>query len=145
MAATIFEIIGIIAIIVAVLVAVLVLPFLARFLKKFNKSGVERAHQVRVQVTESLDDVDSAQDQLDAFGAVTEGVKAGMVHAIDGASKVVSFLESRTFQVGLPMILWFLLLVIALPRGLRRPKGYTERRRVIPPPSWEATSEAPGE
>ena len=144
MAATIFEIIGVIAIIIAVLVAVLVLPFLSRFLKKFNKSGVQRAHQVRAQVTESLGDVDSAQVQLDAFSALADGVKAGMGQAIEGVSRFVTFLESRTFQVGLPALLWFLLLVIALPRGLRRSKTAIRPRRVIPPPSWEA-AEASGE
>jgi hypothetical protein len=139
LAATIFEIIGVVAIVVAVLVAVLVLPFLSRALKRFNKSGVERAHQVRTQVTSSLGGVEDAQVQIDSVAAVTEGVKAGMTAAIATADQAVTFLESRAFQVGLPAVLWFLLLVVALPRGLHRARPKKIPRRVIPPPSWEAT------
>ncbi len=140
MAATIFEIIGTIAIIVAVLVAVLVLPVLARLLKRFNRSGADRARGIRSQVTESIGDVDAAQEQLDAFAAVSAGVRVAMDHAIEGTGRVVGFLESRTFQVGLPLVLWFLLLLVAVPRGFRRPKTATKPRRVIPPPSREDAS-----
>jgi hypothetical protein len=138
MAATIFEIIGVIAIIVAVLVAILVLPFLSRALKRFNKSGAQRARDLREQVTSSMSDVDEAQKQLDAFTAVSEGLRTGMTQAIEVADGAVTFLESRAFQVGLPAALWFLLLAIALPRGLRGSRVKMVRRRVIPPPSWEA-------
>ena len=138
LAATIFEIIGVVAIVVAVLVAVLVLPFLSRALKRFNKSGVDRAHRVRAQVTSSLGGVGDAQVQIDSVAAVTEGVKAGMTAAIGVADQAVSFLESRAFQIGLPAVLWFLLLVVALPRGLHGSRPKKSPRKVIPPPSWEA-------
>lgn len=142
LAATIFEIIGVVAIVVAVLVAILVLPFLSRMLKSFNKSGVKRAQQVRSQVTESIQDMNQAQEQLDAFAEVSKGVRAGMDAAVERASRTVAFLESRTFQVGLPALMWFLLLVVALPRGLRRSNMMRKPRRSIPPPSWEAELDA---
>ena len=125
-------------IILGVFIGIFVLPFLARFLKKANKSMAGRARQVRDQVNTSLGGMKTAQDQIEAFSAVSASVKAGMDSAISAAGKAVSFLESRTFQIGLPAVLWFLLLVIALPRGLRRrtPKP----KRVIPPPSWEAAA-----
>lgn len=141
MAATIFEIIAVVAIVVAVLVAVLVLPLLARLLKSFNKSGVKRAREFRTQVTGSLKDVDSVQAQVDALAQVTRGVKAGMDGAVEVAGKAVSFLESRTFQLGLPAVLWFLLLAVAVPRGLRGLSAL-KPRRVIPPPSWEEPKES---
>lgn len=141
MAATIFEIIAVVAIVVAVLVAVLVLPLLAGLLKSFNKSGVKRAREFRTQVTGSLEDVDAVQAQLDALGQVTRGVKAGMDSAVEAAGKAVSFLESRTFQVGLPAVLWLLLLAVAVPRGIRGLSS-VKPRRVIPPPSWEESGES---
>jgi ABC-type multidrug transport system fused ATPase/permease subunit len=145
-AATIFRIIAVVVIILGVFIAVFVLPFLSRFLKRANKSMAERARQVRDQVNTSLGGMETAQVQLEAFSAMTGSVKAGMTTAIGAADKAVSLLESRAFQVGLPAVLWFLLLAIALPRGLRRHKPKRAPRRVIPPPSWEAAAiEAEGE
>jgi len=126
-----------------VLVAILVLPFLSRALKRFNKSGAQRARDLREQVTSSMNDVDEAQQQLDAFSAMSAGVKTGMEKAVEAADGAVMFLGSRIFQVGLPAVLWFLLLVIALPRGLRGTRYLARpRRERIPPPSWEAEPSA---
>jgi hypothetical protein len=138
--ATIFRIIAVVVIILGVFIAIFVLPFLARFLKRTNKSMAESARHVRDQVNTSLGGMETAQVQLDAFAAATGSVKAGMTAAIGAADKAVSFLESRAFQIGLPAVLWFLLLAIALPRGLRHHKPKREPRKVIPPPSWEAAA-----
>lgn len=140
MAVTIFRIIAVVVIILGVFIGIFVLPFLARFLKKANKSMAGRARQVRDQVNTSLGGMETAQNQIEAFSAVSASVKAGMDSAISAAGKAVSFLESRTFQIGLPAVLWFLLLVIALPRGLRRRTPKPKPKRVIPPPSWEAAA-----
>ena len=146
MAAKVFEIIAVAAIILFGLVLIVALRFLAKFLKRHNKSMISRAGEVRRQFDSSIVGIDSAQGQIEAMAAMTGAVRAGMDSAIAVADSAVSFLESRTFQVGLPALLWFLLLVIALPRGLRShwPR-IMKIREPIPPPSWEAAARAAGE
>jgi len=140
LAVTVFRIIAIVVIILGVFIAIFVLPFLARFLKRVNKSMAGRARDLRDQVNTGLGGIESAQVQIEAVAAVTGQVKAGMNAAIGAADQAVTFLESRAFQIGLPAILWFLLLVIALPRGLRRHRQKPAPKRVVLPPSWEAAA-----
>jgi UDP-N-acetylmuramyl pentapeptide phosphotransferase/UDP-N-acetylglucosamine-1-phosphate transferase len=140
-AAVIFEIIAIVAMILAVLIAIFILPFLARFLKRTNKSMADRARGVRDQVTTSLGGMETAQAELESFAAMTSGAKAAMTGAIATADKAVQFLESRTFQIGLPLAFIFGLLAVAVPRGRRNPHP-RKRRTVIPPPSWEAEEDS---
>jgi predicted PurR-regulated permease PerM len=144
---TILRIFAIVVIILGALAGVFILRFLARFLKKQNKSFSERARDVRKQVSTSIEGIDTAQEQIAAIASMTEAVQAGMVKTLEAADRTVGFLESRAFQIGLPAVLWFLLLVVALPRGLARrtPKTESRPRRVILPPSREAAARAESE
>ena len=136
--ATVFEIIAVVAIVLAVFIACFVLPISARYLKKTYKSLRPVSRGLRDQVGTSITGIDAAQVQLDAFAQATSGIKAGMDSALRGADKAVSFLRSNTFQVGLPVTLWVLFLVVALPRGLRRPaKKKARKKEPVPPSSWE--------
>lgn len=141
MAAKIFEIIAVVAIILFGLVFAIALRFLAKFLKRHNKGMLTRAGEVRKQFDASIGNVDNAQGQIQAMADMTGAVRAGMDSAIAVADRAVSFLESRPFQLGLPALLWFLLLVIALPRGLRLRRPPKREPKVIPPPSWEAAKD----
>lgn len=143
MAAKVFQVIAIVAIILFGLIFAVALRFLGKFLKRHNKGMVSRASEVRKQFDSSMGGIDNAQVQIEAMAAATGAVRAGMDGAIAVADSAVSFLESRAFQVGLPMVLWFLLLVIAVPRGLRvRWTRLIPRPAPIPPPSWEAAARA---
>jgi hypothetical protein len=140
-AAKIFEVIAVVAIILFALVFAVALRFLAKFLKRHNKGMITRAGEVRKQFDASIGGVDNAQVQIEAMAAMSGAVRAGMESAIGVADTAVSFLESRTFQIGLPALLWFLLLAIALPRGLRVRRPPRREPNVIPPPSWEAAKD----
>jgi len=137
-AAKIFEIIAVVLIIIFGLAFAFALRFLAKFLKRNNKTMGSRAGEMRKQFDSSIGGMDNAQVQIEALAAVTTSVRAGMTGAIALAAKAVTFLESRAFQIGLPAVLWFLLLAIALPRGLREHRARRGEVHVIPPPSWEA-------
>lgn len=136
MAAKVFQIIGIAAVVIFTLLFALVLPFLSRLLKKLNRSLADRAGGIKKQVSDSLSEMDTAQGQIEAFGAVTASVKSGIGTVISAADRLVAFLESGAFQVGLPVVLVFLMLFIGLPRGLLRRKK-PRKVEMIPPPSWE--------
>lgn len=138
MVARVFQIIAITAILLGTLMFAAIFFFLGKFLKSVNKTFVGRGREISGQMKASMDEMDSAQEQLKAFGAVTSQVRGGMDTAIVYADRTVSFLKSNTFQLGLPLALWFLLLVVTIPRGIRAQRV---RKRVkakpIPPPSWE--------
>jgi len=141
LAAKVFEIIAVVAIILFALIFAVALRFLSKFLKRHNKGMLTRAGEMRKQFDASIGGVDNAQVQIAAMAEMTGAVRAGMDAAIGVADTAVSFLESRAFQIGLPALLWFLLVAIALPRGLRR--ASRSEPNVIPPPSWEASKASP--
>ena len=139
MAAKVFQIIGIVVIIITVLISVLILPFLSRLLKRLNKALSAGRPDIAREMSQSLHEIEAAQGQIEAVTAMTESVKSGMQAAIGVADKVVEFLESGVFQVGLPVLLWFLILVTSIIRGLQwGRKGKESTIAPIPPPSWEA-------
>ena len=138
MAAKVFQIIGIVALVLFIPINFILLYMAGKLLKKINRSLGERAGGIRKQVTASLSGIDTAQDQLEEFSAVTASVRAGMDKAIEAADKAVGFLKSTTFQAGLPAVIWILFLAVALPRGLRKRKVKKKNRVTpVPPPSWE--------
>lgn len=143
MAAKVFQIIGIVAIILGTLVFAVVFFFIGKLLKSFNKTFVGKGRDITGQMRESMKEMDIAQDQLAAFDVVATQVKAGMDSAIGVADRAVGFLRSNAFQVGLPVVFWVLFLMVAVPRGLfRRPKKKQKKEvKPIPPPSWEAQPE----
>ncbi|MFH1150601.1 MAG: hypothetical protein V1748_09035 [Actinomycetota bacterium] len=134
---TFLRILGIVAIVLGTLIWVAVLPFMARALKKLNKSLSERARGVRGQVDTSVAQIEEAQAQIQALAAGTELARASIESAIASADRVVGFLQSGTFQVGLPIVLWFGLLVVAIPRAIVGVRRRRTRIVLIPPPSWE--------
>ena len=145
MAAKVFQIIGTVFVILFTVVLIVILPVLARLLKRLNKSFGKRRTDLSGQMRTSISSIEGAQGQIEAIGAMTGAVKAGMASAIALADRVVVFLRSSTFQVGLPLVMWFLLLALAVPRGLLGiKKRRKSRREPIPPPSWQL-AEAEGE
>lgn len=134
------KILAIIGIILGTLIALVVLPVISRVLKKTNKTMAQRAREVSKEVNTSIAGLDEAQVQIQAMEAATAAVQQSVAAANKAAGQAVAFLESRTFQLGVPALLWFLLFAIALPRGLRLTTT-RKKRRVIPPPSWEAADE----
>lgn len=138
LAAKVFQIIGIVALVLFVPIGVIVLYMAGRLLKKVNRSLRERAGGIRKQVDASLSGIDAAQDQLAALSTVSASVKAGMDKAIEAADKAVGFLKSAAFQAGLPAAIWVIFLAVTLPRGLvKRRKKKKSKVEPIPPPSWE--------
>lgn len=138
MAAKVFEVIGIVALVLLIPTAFVILYMAGKSLKKVNLSLVGRAGDMRKQVEASLSGMDTAQGQLAAFSTVSTSVKAGVDKAIEAADKAVGFLKSTAFQVGLPAAIWVLFLAVTLPRGLiRRKKKKKSEVKPIPPPSWE--------
>lgn len=131
------QITGTVAVILGLFVCIVVLPVVGRFLKKALRFLRERAGAIPGQIEATAGNVTAAQEQVDALLAVTANVKAGMQAAIALADRVIAFLNSPAFQVGLPAMLWTLFLVVALPRGLRRRKKKGPAVTPIPPPSFE--------
>lgn len=140
---TAFRIVAITFILLGLIIAVIILRFLAKALKKQNKSFMARARDVRQQMASTVVEMDEAQGQIEAVAIATKGVRKGMDQALASSEAAVNFLESRAFQVGVPVALWFLFLVIAVPRGriMVRAAAKSRPKRVIPPPSWEAAAE----
>jgi hypothetical protein len=145
LAAKVFQIIGIVALVLFIPIASIALYMAGKLLKKVNRSLGERAGGIRKQVTASLGEIDAAQDQLEAFSAVAASVKVGMNKAIEAADKAVGFLKSGAFQAGLPAAILVLFLAVTLPRGLRMRKKKKSRIKPIPPPSWEKDESGRGE
>ncbi len=138
LAAKIFQIIGIVGILIATFLFIVILHFLRKGLKKANKSLGGGRSEVRKELTSSLKGLDGAQEQLEALSAMTASVKAGMQSGIGAAERFVAFVKSDVFQVGVPVVLWFLLLVFTIPRALSAGKKKKKKKPTpIPPPSWE--------
>ncbi len=143
-AATALEIIGAITIVLGVLIAIAVLFFVNRGLKAANRGLEGRRGDVSRDLRASMKGLDEAQVQLDAMSTATAGVKSGMEAAISAADRVVAFVRSSVFQVGVPTVMWVLLVLIAVPRGLSRSRKLLKKKKKkkpIPPPSWEAAAE----
>lgn len=138
MAARIFQIIGIVGILIASFLVIVILHFLRKGLKKANKSLGGGRSGVRKELTSSLKGLEGAQEQLAALSAMTESVKAGMQSSIGAADRFVTFVKSDVFQIGVPVVLWFLLLVFTIPRAISAGKKKKKKKPTpIPPPSWE--------
>lgn len=139
MVAKIFQVIGVIAIILVSLVVILVFYFLNKGLRHLNETiGSGRAGIGR-ELRTSMEGLDDARDQLGQISAATEAARAGMDSAIAAADTVLMFLQSKPFQVGVPVVMWLALLAFTLPRSLARHRK--KKREVIPPPSWQAADE----
>jgi hypothetical protein len=140
-AAKIFQIIGIVGILIAAFLVVVILHFLRKGLKKANQALGTGRREVRKDLTSSLKGLDDAQGQLEAFSVMTDTVKAGMGSAIGAADKLVAFVRSDVFQVGVPVVLWFFLVAVTIPRVLLGGKKKKKKKPTpIPPPSWELES-----
>jgi hypothetical protein len=139
LAARIFQIIGIVGILIAGFLVIIILHFLRKGLKKANKSLGGGRSEVRRELASSLKGLDGAQEQLEALSEVTASIKAGMLSGIGVADRVVAFVKSDAFQVGVPVAMWFLLLVFTFPRALAASKKKPKKKKKtpIPPPSWE--------
>lgn len=138
MAAKVFQIIAIVVMVVTLFILILILPFISRMLKKLNKSFADRRVGIRSQMTASLTEMEAAQGQIEALSQVTASVKDGLDSMMGVTDKAVAFLRSNAFQFGLPVVIWLLLLVVAIPRGVRGPRPRKKPAPVvIPPPSWE--------
>jgi hypothetical protein len=142
-AATVFEIIGAMTVVLGVLITIVVLFLMNKGLKSANRALEARKGDFSKDLRASLEGLDDAQGQLEAMSSATEGVKAGMQAAVSAADRLVSFLKSSVFQVGVPTVLWVLLVFIAVPRGLRGSRAALKKKKKkkIPPPSWEAAAE----
>lgn len=144
MAATIFEIIGVIAILLGVLIVIAVFFFMNKGLKSLNKVLGARKGDISKDLRLSMDGLNDAQGQIDALAAMTDGVKAGMQSAIRAADTLVALVKSNAFQVGVPAVMWVLLVFIAIPRALfplKKNKKKKKKITPIPPPSWEALAD----
>jgi len=138
LAAKVFEIIGIVALVLFIPIYLITMYMAGKWLKKVNRSLVGRSGEIRKQMDASLSGMDTALDQLVSFSTVSASVKAGVDKAIEGADKAVRFLNSTAFQAGLPAVIWVLFLAVMLPRGLiMRNKKKKVKVKPIPPPSWE--------
>jgi len=138
LAGTIFEIIGIIAIILFGLIMLAILFFMGKGIKHLNKILGSRRGEVSKDLVTSLKSLQQAQDQLEAVSIMTATVKDGMSAAIGITDKAVDFLKSDAFQVGLPLTFWFLLVAVAVPRGFLGKKKHKKKKTgPIPPASWE--------
>jgi hypothetical protein len=138
LAAKVFQIIGIVALVLFIPISFIILYMAGKFLKKVNRSLAGRARDVRKQVDASLSGMDTAQDQIAALSTVNASVRAGMDKALEAADKAVGFLKSTAFQAGLPAVIWVAFLAVTLPRGLIRLKKKKKSKiEPIPPPSWE--------
>ena len=143
MAAKIFEIIGVVAIVIFIPIFVLIFHFLGKFLKKVNKSIGTSRSGIRNNISSTMTGLDGAKVQIEALTATTTAVSSGMRSAIGSADKLVAFLKSNAFQMGIPVALWTILAVVGLTRGLTpvKPKKKKNKPTPIPPPSWELESD----
>jgi methyl-accepting chemotaxis protein len=139
MAAKIFEIIGLIAILIFVPVFILLLRFLGRSLKRANKSLGARRSEIRGNLSSTIKGLDSAQGQIDALSGMTATVSSGMQSAIGAVDRFLAFVKSNTFQRGIPVALWTMMAVAGITRGLTPVKLKKKKKKPtpVPPPSWE--------
>jgi hypothetical protein len=138
-AAKIFEIIAIVAIVICIPILILLFRLSSKSLRKLNKSMGGRRVEIRKNLSSSLMGLDDAQGQIDALSAVTANVEKGMRAAMGTADKFLAFVKSKTFQRGVPVTLWTILAVVGITRGLTpvKPKKKKKKPSAIPPPSWE--------
>jgi len=140
LAARIFEIIGAVVVLIVLIIMAFILPIIARLLKGINKTLCERESDITGKIGLSMTTIDEADEQIEVFDAITSGIKASMKSAIGFSERVVSFLRSKGFQVGLSIAIWSFFFFIALPRALVE-HGKKKQRKPIPPPSWEKIKE----
>jgi ABC-type multidrug transport system fused ATPase/permease subunit len=142
-AAKIFQIIGVVAVVIFVPVFILLLRFLGKSLKKVNKSFGTRRSEMRKNLSSTLSGLDDAQTQIEALSATTDNVREGMRAASGAADRFLAFVKSNTFQRGVPVALWTVLAVAGITRGLTpvKPKKKKKKPTPIPPPSWELENE----
>jgi len=140
LAAKVFQIIGAVIIVLSVLIAVAVFYFLNKGLKKVNKVLKDNRGDVSKDLLTGLDGLKEAEGQLEVVTAVTETVKAGMRSGIAAADKLVVFVKSSAFQMGVPVAMWVMLVFVAIPRALLPRKKKKKKATPIPPPSWEAAA-----
>lgn len=136
MAALVLQIIGTVVLVVLIIALAIALPLLSRLLKKLNKSLHATGRSFKGQMKSTVSNIDIAQGQLQSFGAMTTAARAGMGSAIGVTDKIIAFLKSGAFQAGLPVVAWFLFLVVAIPRSLFHKKK-VKKVKPIPPDSWE--------
>ena len=139
MAAKVFEIIGAVIIVLSMLIAVAVFYFLNKGLKKVNMVLKDHRGDVSKDLLIGLDGLKEAEGQLELVTAVTETVKVGMRSGIAAAEKLVLFVKSSAFQMGVPVAMWVMLVFVAIPRALL-PRKKKKKATPIPPPSWEAAA-----
>jgi len=137
------EILGIIGVLLLLIISVIVLPLAGHLLKSLNKGLVTRGPSFRKQVNDSVTEIQDVNKDIESLAAATRGVKLGMDKALVTAGRVVEFLESKTFQLGVPAIMWVLFFLIAVPRAWRAtPKIFNWKPvEPIPPPSWQKAAE----
>ncbi len=141
MIAKILQIVGALAILLALFIVIVVLYFLNKGLKGLNRTIESGKGAVRKDLASSIEGLETAQVQLGSVMSLTEGVKAGVSASLALSDRLLVFLRSRTFQVGVPLLFMLWILLLATPRALFR-KRLRRRRKAIPPPSWQAAAKA---
>jgi ABC-type multidrug transport system fused ATPase/permease subunit len=139
--AKILQIVGALAILLALFIVIVVLYFLNKGLKGLNRTIESGKGAVRKDLASSIEGLETAQVQLGSVMSLTEGVKAGVSASLALSDRLLVFLRSRTFQVGVPLLFMLWILLLATPRALFR-KRLRRRRKAIPPPSWQAAAKA---
>ncbi len=137
----VLEILGIIGIFLLLAVSVIVLPLLGGLLKSVNKSLGSRGPELKKQVRDSVASMDTAGQQIEAMALATKSARLGMNKALEASDRVLAFLNSKVFQLGVPAVMWVLFFVIAVPRGLFARARWFKPVEPIPPPSWETESD----
>jgi hypothetical protein len=139
----VWEILGIIGVLLLLIVSVIVLPLLGHLLKSLNKGLVTRGPDFKKQVNDSMIEIQDVDKEIEALAAATRGAKLGMDKALVTADRVLGFLNSKLFQLGLPAVLWVLFFLVAVPRAWRAtPKIFNWKPvQPIPPPSWQKAAE----
>lgn len=139
MAAKVFQIIGIVVLVIGIILVALILPIISKLLKKANRAIASNRSQINMQMRSSMEEMENAEVQMQALADMTSSVKQGIDAAVDAADRAVHFLESNTFQIGFPVVIWIAILFTTITRGLfwRRQKKKAKGVTPIPPPSWE--------
>lgn len=139
MTATIFEIIGSIFIVLFIFLLLIILPLISRMLKSVNQSFSSAKRDVKMQVGESISEMETAKREIDSLKEITVQFKSALDSALEAMDLTIDFLNSRAFKYSLIGGIWFLFGTTALPRGLHSPKEIKPVKKSIPPPSWKNT------